>query len=105
MTFASAKIILILLLLLATVSVAAPRSSVRLAWDDNSDNEKGFHLWRCTPTTPWKQIAITPFTTFLDTNLLSGTTYMYQVRAYNDTGVSAFSNQLIYIAGKPKGKK
>ncbi len=61
--------------------------SVVLSWNDSSDNEKGFHVYRFD-----QLIADLPpnSTTYTDsTPVLSGSTLQYNVTAYNDAGESA----------------
>jgi hypothetical protein len=79
---------------LRVTSVANRRIS--LAWDDNSTNETGFKLERCTGATCTNFAQITQtganVTTFTNTGLARRTTYRYRVRAFNATGNSAYSN-------------
>jgi hypothetical protein len=74
---------------------AASSSQIDLAWMDNSDNEDGFRIERCTGAgcTSFTQIAtVGPnVTAYLNTVALN-TSYSYRVRAYNVTGTSAYSN-------------
>jgi FtsP/CotA-like multicopper oxidase with cupredoxin domain len=84
-------------LLTATVQTG-PR--VRLAWRDNATNETGFEVERCTVVPPaidctnFAQIALagprsgTGGVTYLDTTVVPGTTYFYQVWAVNAVGRS-----------------
>ncbi|MFY9620708.1 MAG: fibronectin type III domain-containing protein [Pyrinomonadaceae bacterium] len=77
---------------------ATPVSStqVNLAWTDNSNNELGFRIERCTGNncTNFLQIAqVGPnVTTFPNTGLSPNTRYRYRVRAFNGGGNSAYSN-------------
>ena len=78
------------------VATAVSASQVALAWEDNSDNEDGFQIERCTGV---GCTGFTPLTsvgpnvrTYLDGGLTPGTVYSYRVRAYNAGGGSGFSN-------------
>ena len=82
-----------------TSSVVAS-SQINLNWSDNSTNEDGFRLERCTGAAAscldanFVQIAqtIANVTSFNDTGLQAHTKYTYRVRASNSTGKSAYSN-------------
>ncbi|MDA2922990.1 fibronectin type III domain-containing protein, partial [Patescibacteria group bacterium AH-259-L07] len=69
-------------------------SSISLAWDDNSNNEKGFIVRRKKGSGSWGNIILEGAnrTSYSDTGLSSSTTYTYKVRAYNDGGDSGYSN-------------
>ena len=74
----------------------ADAAQLKLDWADNSSNEKGFEIWRKTGTGgTYAQIASqgSNATSFVDTTVTAGVTYCYQVRAYNDAGESAPSNE------------
>jgi hypothetical protein len=75
---------------------AVSRSQINLAWMDNASNESGFYIERCrgSTCTNFTQIATVGanVTSFADTGLIARTTYRYRVRAYNDSGNSAYSN-------------
>ena len=78
------------------VATAASSNQINLSWQDTSTNEAGFYIERRTGTTgSFAQITsvITNTTTYHDTTVQDGTTYYYQVRAYNPSGTSAYSNQ------------
>jgi subtilisin family serine protease len=78
-------------------------SQINLNWSDNSNNEDGFRLERCTGAIAncgdvnFVQIAqVGPnVTSFNNTGLQAQTTYTYRVRAFNSTGASGYSN---YVA-------
>ncbi len=79
-------------------ATAVSTSRTDLTWQDNSTNETGFRVQRRREgSTAWVQITTTAAnaTTFSDTGLEPDTTYHYLVRAFNNTGASAFSNQAI----------
>jgi len=78
--------------------VATPVSTtqVNLSWTDNSGNEDGFRIERCTGNgcSNFAQIAQVGanVTSFPDTGLTPNNRYRYRVRAFNAAGNSAFSN-------------
>ena len=71
-------------------------TQVNLSWTDNSGNEDGFRIERCTGNgcSNFAQIAQVGanVTTFPDTGLTPNNRYRYRVRAFNASGNSAFSN-------------
>jgi hypothetical protein len=71
-------------------------TQVNLSWSDNSNNEQGFRIERCTGNncTNFVQIAQVGanVTSFANTGLVGNTRYRYRVRAFNATGNSAYSN-------------
>jgi hypothetical protein len=88
-----------LLFTLATLCVVLGPSiasaQLNLSWVDNSGGQAGFILQRAQGTTgAYGQIAQTPpgVTSYADATGSPGTTYCYQVAAFNSAGVSAFSN-------------
>ena len=95
----SERICLTLLLLLAAIAqpgeVVAARP-LTLTWVDNSTNEDGFKIERKTGTSgTFAQIATVgaKVTSYIDSTLTAGTTYCYQVRAFNTAGNSDYSNE------------
>ena len=70
-------------------------SRIDLAWQDNAINETGFKIERKPQGGSFGQIATVgaDVTTYSSTGLGSATTYCYRVRAYNDGGSSAYSNE------------
>ncbi len=67
---------------------------VNLTWNDNSDDETGFKIERKAGSGgTYTQIgtASANATSYNDTTCGSGTTYYYQVRAWNDKGDSGYS--------------
>lgn len=77
---------------LAAVSLSA--SSIDLGWIDNSTDELGFELQRSTDQSNWTNLPAlgTDIVSVTDTGLMSSTTYFYQVRAFNLSGSSAWSD-------------
>jgi len=81
-----------------TATALSP-TSVELTWQDNSDNEVGFKIYRREPDNPnpaeatWKKIFTTApgVTEYTDTRLTPNTYYIYRVRAYNSAGIAAFA--------------
>lgn len=73
--------------------------SVNLLWDDSSDNETSFELWRKVSssgyygTNPYKILPANSISTD-DVGLSPTIEYFYKVRAVNGTGSSAFSNEV-----------
>jgi hypothetical protein len=69
---------------------------VDLSWTDNSTSESGFKIERSNNGTKFSQIATlgAGATTFSNTGLRRGKTYLYRVRAYNSIGYSAYSNTI-----------
>jgi fibronectin type 3 domain-containing protein len=72
---------------------ALSTSSIRFSWQDNSNNETGFLVYRWTGSV-WQQIATvgTNMTSYTNSGLASGTTYYYSVCAVNSAGTSCASN-------------
>jgi len=79
-------------------------TSIYLGWSDNSSNEAGFRIERCTGTAlfcaanpgAWSLLATTgaSVSTYIDSTLAPATTYSWRVQAFNDAGSSAYSNTL-----------
>jgi hypothetical protein len=69
-------------------------ADLRLEWQDNSNNEDGFEIWRKTNNGEWLLIGATgpDVTTFNDGVIPIGVTLSYQVRAWNQFGESGFTN-------------
>ena len=80
----------------ALTATGVSTSQINLAWTDNATNEDGYYVERCTGAAcvNFAQIQIVGpnATSYQDTGLTAGTTYRYQVRAYNTGGVSGYSN-------------
>jgi hypothetical protein len=76
-------------------ATAVSTSQINLSWTDNSNNEEGFRIERKTGAQDFSEIAqVGPNTTsYSDTGLAAATTYTYRIRAYNNAGNSAYSNE------------
>ena len=85
------KIVLLSLAFLGTVLGAA---DLRLEWQDNSDNEDGFEIWRQQNDGEWLLIGATNANdaAFVDGVIPVGATLSYKVRAWNQFGESGFTN-------------
>lgn len=69
-------------------------TEIRLFWNDNSSNESSFRIERRT-TGSFQDIAGVGAgtTSYSDTTIASGQSYVYRVRAINDAGSSGYSNE------------
>jgi beta propeller repeat protein len=79
-----------------TAAVVSP-TQVNLHWTDNANNEAGYKIERRKSTvTTWTVIKTlgANITSFNNTGLIAGTTYIYRVRAYKNTAYSAYSNEI-----------
>ncbi|MDD4403134.1 MAG: fibronectin type III domain-containing protein, partial [Desulfitobacteriaceae bacterium] len=76
-------------------------SRIDLTWTDLSDNEKGFKIERKASGGSYSQIATlgANATTYTSSGLATNTRYYYRVRAYNDAGNSAYSNEASVTTG------
>jgi len=77
-------------------AITLSTTTIKLIWQDNSDNENGFSIERKKGAGgQWSQISTIPAdtTSFHDHGLNAGMTYYYRVRAYNDVGYSNYSNE------------
>jgi hypothetical protein len=89
-----------------TLSAAAVSTSqINLAWADNSDNETGFKIERCTGAScaSFTQIATVGagVRAYSDTGLVASTSYTYRVRAYNTAGDSGYSTTATAVTSAP----
>jgi subtilisin family serine protease/fibronectin type 3 domain-containing protein len=77
-------------------STSVAQTEIGLEWQDNSPNETGFELERKTGGGQFILQGRLPAgtTSYADTDLQPATAYTYRVRALNDAGRSAFSNEL-----------
>lgn len=79
-------------------------SSISLAWDDNSDNETGFHVERrLGGATDFQLLATLPQNTtgLSDTGLSGSTSYEYRARAFNSVGPSDYCTSLSVTTQAP----
>jgi titin len=84
-----------------TAAVALSATQVQIVWRDGSSNEARFELWRDYVSGAGEWICIdgnvpANATSYLDATMASGQSYRYKVRACNDGGCSAFSNE-VYV--------
>ncbi|MBI4582927.1 MAG: lamin tail domain-containing protein [Planctomycetes bacterium] len=77
--------------------------SIRLDWDDNSDNEDGFELERRTGAGTFVKVADLPAgsTAHVDGGLSPGTSYSYRLRAVNSFGASDYAGPAGIATGYP----
>ncbi len=77
-------------------AAAISQSEIDLDWTDNSSDETGFAIERCTGAacTGFSQIATVGanVTTYNNTGLSADTLYRYRVRAFNAGGPSGYTN-------------
>lgn len=87
-------------LLVAVFAAAAPLHAVTLAWTDRSQNESGFHVLRGPRAPALETLATVPAntTTYADTSVEPGRSYVYAVTAFNDGGESAPTNTVSVAA-------
>lgn len=80
-----------------SLSAAVEGASVRLSWTDNAKNESGYVLERRVDKSPVgfesRAKLAGDVTTFVDTDVQPGSTYIYRVFAFNDDGQSDYSNE------------
>lgn len=89
------RFILCLLVVSLWASTANAVSTLKIAWQDNSNNEDGFNIERATSASgPFTNIATVGanVTTHSNTNLAEATNFCFRVNAFNTGGVSSFSN-------------
>lgn len=74
---------------------AVSQTQINLSWADSSTDEQGFKIQRSTSGGGFVEIASVGagVTSYSDTSVVAGTTYTYQVIAWNATGSSAPSPQ------------
>ncbi|MDD5652813.1 MAG: fibronectin type III domain-containing protein, partial [Candidatus Omnitrophica bacterium] len=79
------------------VASSALVNQINLSWTDNANNENGFKLERsAAQANGFTQIANlgANTTAYEDKDLASGMTYYYRIKAFNESGDSAYSNVL-----------
>lgn len=77
-------------------SILLTKTTAKLAWNDGSDNETGFEIWRSVGDNLNYTLLTTTASNVINytaTGIVSGTTYYYKVRAKNGTGNSTFTNE------------
>jgi len=74
-------------------ATAVSSSSIRFSWQDNSNNESGFKVYRWNGSS-WQQITTTGanITSYTDGGLQAATAYSYTVCAANSAGSACASN-------------
>ena len=99
----------------ATANTASPvRGSVQLSWKDNSNNENGFIIERCDQVLgdtgsakmpakcagTWKTVGnvAANVTNFVDNTVTANQTYIYRVKATNQSGSSAYTPEAVITA-------
>jgi len=80
--------------LVASVNPSNAVSSLLLSWSDNANNENGYSIERSSDGRTFSQIAQAGANagSWTDTGLSGGAVYYYRVRAFNNYGNSAYSN-------------
>src|SRR5690606_1231562 len=73
--------------------VAMSAATVNLSWNDNSNIETGFEIWRRKPGANFVLAGKTAanVTTFQDTQLEPSVAYQYKVRAFSGTGRTKYA--------------
>jgi len=77
---------------------AVSENQIDLAWDDNSEGEIGFEVWRCANDNPsenknYSRLTIIDpdVTSYSDISCQMGNTYSYKIRAVTELGATAYS--------------
>jgi hypothetical protein len=86
-----------------TAQLVSP-GQVNLTWLDNSSDETGFEIQRRAGAGEWMRIALVApnVTRFGDLGVTPGVIYTYRVRAMNESGDSAWSNEAaVTTPGRP----
>src|SRR5687768_2875624 len=83
--------------LVAVKSPASPKTAIDLSWTDNSGQETGFRIEQCngagcTNFVFAGQVGAN-VTTFQFFDMPAGTTFRYRAQAFDEFGVSAYSNE------------
>jgi len=84
---------------------SADTGKIELQWQDNSDNEAGFEIWRINVTEKGKYELIDTVragaTNYSDASIISYVKYGYMVKAFHYGGKSKLSNAVTAVAGIP----
>ncbi|MCD7881452.1 MAG: Ig-like domain-containing protein, partial [Clostridiales bacterium] len=72
-------------------SASNATSGITVKWGSVS-GATSYRVYRKTSGGDWSRIAIVTSTSYTDTTAVSGTTYIYTVRAYNSAGLSGYSS-------------
>ena len=94
-----------LLLAFGAAQEASAMLQLTLSWYDSASNETGFSIERTKTTDGSVTLLFAPAnlddgqTVYHDTDVAAGNEYCYRVRAFNNAGVSAYSNVECGIAG------
>ena len=85
------------------VGNAVDFNTITLNWNDNSNNETGFEIYRRTGGGDFTVVGVVSSntTTYEDDNLSGSTTYTYQVRAVNQNGGSTSGSTDVNTPGTP----
>ena len=82
--------------LIAVKSPVSPKTAIDLSWTDNSSQEAGFRIEQCNGAGCSNFVFAgqtgANFTTFEFFDMPAATTFRYRVQAFDDFGVSAYSN-------------
>jgi regulation of enolase protein 1 (concanavalin A-like superfamily) len=75
-------------------------ASLTLSWQDNSNNETGFHIYRSGYSeSEWNFVLVKSVganeTTFIDRNLSASTNYYYVISAFNNNGESDWTSSVM----------
>lgn len=76
---------------------------ISLAWTDNASNETGYWVQRAVGAGAFSTLATLPANSpsYIDNTVVLGTTYSYQIMAFNASGQSLPSNTLTVTMGSP----
>jgi hypothetical protein len=75
------------------VASAVSKSRVNLSWSESSSNVTGYNVQRSSNGgKSWVQLAQVTTTSYSDTTVSGGKSYLYRVNAYNSAGTSAWTN-------------
>jgi hypothetical protein len=79
----------------SALTVLLRSNQIELGWVDSSPDETGFEIERREGSGGWSRIALVAPNTrrFIDLDVRASTTYTYRVRATNEPGASAWSNE------------